>query len=112
MNDLVLISIGILIIAGLGWVIFILTRKNQSREKDSLIMQQLNHMNQVLDSKLSESSKTIQNQFSQSAKIISNVTEKLTRLDETNKQVVGFADQLKSLQDVLKNPKQRGVLGE
>ena len=44
--------------------------------------------------------------------IIQNVTEKLTRLDETNKQVVSFADQLKNLQDILKNPKQRGVLGE
>ncbi|MEK7080560.1 MAG: DNA recombination protein RmuC, partial [Patescibacteria group bacterium] len=32
--------------------------------------------------------------------------------DETNKQVVGFADQLKNLQDILKNPKQRGILGE
>jgi DNA recombination protein RmuC len=55
---------------------------------------------------------TIQQQFGQSAKIISDVTERLTKLDETNKQVVGFADQLQSLQDVLKNPKQRGVLGE
>lgn len=55
---------------------------------------------------------TIQQQFGQSARIISEVTEKLTKLDETNKQVVGFADQLQSLQDVLKNPKQRGVLGE
>jgi DNA recombination protein RmuC len=26
--------------------------------------------------------------------------------------VVDFADQLKNLQDILKNPKQRGVLGE
>jgi len=112
MNDLFLISIGIIVIVGLGLVIFLLTKKGISKESDSLIMQQLNHMNQVLDNKLSESSKTIQNQFSESAKIISNVTEKLTRLDETNKQVVGFADQLKSLQDVLKNPKQRGVLGE
>ncbi|MBM3250749.1 MAG: DNA recombination protein RmuC, partial [Candidatus Nealsonbacteria bacterium] len=56
--------------------------------------------------------RAIQTQFGQSAKIIQDVTEKLTRLDETNKQVVGFADQLRNLQDVLKNPKQRGVLGE
>lgn len=55
---------------------------------------------------------TIQSQFGQSAKIISEVTERLTKLDETNRQVVGFADQLQNLQDILKNPKQRGVLGE
>jgi len=77
-----------------------------------LIMQRLGEINQTLDNKLAESTRAIQRQFGQSAQIISNVTEKLTRLDETNKQVVGFADQLKGLQDILKNPKQRGVLGE
>jgi DNA recombination protein RmuC len=40
------------------------------------------------------------------------VTERLTRLDETNKQVISFADQLQSLENILKNPKQRGILGE
>jgi len=108
MSDFLLI----LVILGLGVVIFLLLKKNQNKEEGSLVIQQLNHMNQILDNKLSESARTIQTQFSQSAEIISNVTEKLTRLDETNKQVMNFADQLKNLQDILKNPKQRGVLGE
>ena len=43
---------------------------------------------------------------------IKEVTEKLTKLDETNKRVVDFSSQLRDLQDILKNPKQRGVLGE
>jgi DNA recombination protein RmuC len=51
-------------------------------------------------------------QSSETSRIIADITEKITRLDETNKQVVSFADQLKNLQDILKNPKQRGVLGE
>ncbi|MFA6098220.1 MAG: DNA recombination protein RmuC [Patescibacteria group bacterium] len=66
----------------------------------------------VLDTKLAESTKALQEQFGQSAKIVRDVTEKLTKLDETNKQVLNFSDQLKNLQDILKNPKQRGVLGE
>ena len=44
--------------------------------------------------------------------MIRKVTEHLVKLDETNKQVVGFASQLERLQDILKNPKQRGILGE
>ncbi len=44
--------------------------------------------------------------------IVKDVTEKLTKLDETNKQVLGFSEQLQSLENILKNPKQRGVLGE
>jgi DNA recombination protein RmuC len=47
-----------------------------------------------------------------SQKSIQEVTEKLTKLDETNQRVVEFSSQLKNLQDILKNPKQRGVLGE
>ena len=40
------------------------------------------------------------------------MTEGLHQLGETNRQVVGFAEQLEKLQSVLHNPKQRGVLGE
>ncbi len=104
----------ILIVIGLAAGIFLLLRKKPEKQSDALVMlqQQMNHITQVLDSKLSESTKVIQAQFGQSTKIIQDVTEKLTRLDETNKQVVSFADQLRNLQDILKNPKQRGVLGE
>ena len=109
-----IISILIVVIVGLAVGIFLLVRRKPEKQSEALLMlqQQLNHISQVLDSKLSESTKAIQIQFGQSAKIIQDVTEKLTRLDETNKQVVGFADQLRNLQDILKNPKQRGVLGE
>jgi DNA recombination protein RmuC len=55
---------------------------------------------------------SIQKQFAASSKLITDVTERLTKLDETNKRVVNVADELKTLQNVLQNPKQRGVLGE
>jgi DNA recombination protein RmuC len=55
---------------------------------------------------------SIMRQFSASSKLISDVTERLTKLDETNKRVVNVADELRTLQNVLQNPKQRGVLGE
>lgn len=77
-----------------------------------LIQNQMNEITRTLDAKLGESTRAIREQFGESAKIIKDVTENLTRLQETNKQVVSFADQLKSLQDILKNPKQRGILGE
>lgn len=55
---------------------------------------------------------SIQKQFSDSSKIIAEVTKNLTELKESNKQVMGITDELKTLQNVLQNPKQRGVLGE
>ncbi|HEY5695741.1 MAG TPA: DNA recombination protein RmuC, partial [Candidatus Saccharimonadales bacterium] len=55
---------------------------------------------------------SVQKQLSESAKLIADVTQRLTTLDETNKRVVTVADELKTLQNVLQNPKQRGVFGE
>ncbi|HPN89717.1 MAG TPA: DNA recombination protein RmuC [Candidatus Paceibacterota bacterium] len=89
---------------------------NASAESLLLLQNQLNTLIKTVDDKLGESARHMQNsiqtQFSESSKIIRDVTERLTKLDETNRQVVGFADQLQSLQDILKNPKQRGILGE
>lgn len=57
-------------------------------------------------------SNTMQKQFAESTKIITEITHRLAKLDETNRRVVDVADELKTLQNVLQNPKQRGVLGE
>ncbi|OGD67801.1 hypothetical protein A3F08_01395 [Candidatus Berkelbacteria bacterium RIFCSPHIGHO2_12_FULL_36_9] len=76
------------------------------------IQERLDKMNEQLNRGLTDSSKTLQRQFAQSAEIIREVTGRLTQLDETNKQVLDFSKQLQSLENILKNPKQRGVLGE
>ena len=113
MEQLVILLLAV-ILAGLAIVIFLLTRKNQKGSDSSLILlqQQMSQLHQIVDNKLSESAKTIQTHFGQSQRIIRDVTEKLTQLEDTNKQVIGFAEQLQSLENILKNPKQRGVLGE
>jgi DNA recombination protein RmuC len=92
-----------------------------------LILQQMNELNRTVDrkvgdltrtvdTKISESSRNVQDsmktQLRESSDLIREVTKGLTKLDETNKQVVSFADQLQNLQDILKNPKHRGILGE
>lgn len=110
-------------------------------EKFASMMEKMNNLSdqnrslrEELDRKLSEANRATQKQFgkttdimqgvtketqkvmsevhAQSQKVIKDVTERLTKLDETNKQVVNFSAQLQNLQDILKNPKQRGVLGE
>jgi len=85
---------------------------SQDSQAFLMLQNQINEISKVLDTKLGESTRILQSQFGESAKIIRDVTERLTKLDETNKQVINFADQLRDLQDVLTNPKQRGVLGE
>ena len=79
---------------------------NQSVEKlkDSLQKQ--------LTEQLGQSNKQMAAQFSESTKMVREVTRQLTNLERTNKSVGDIAGELKSLQNVLQNPKQRGVLGE
>lgn len=119
MTTAITIILGII----LGIIIaFLLLKKNEKPEekKDDtglqLLLSQMNELTRTIDNKLSESQKemtqSMRYQSSETSRIISDITEKITRLDETNKQVVGFTDQLQSLQDILKNPKQRGILGE
>lgn len=105
-------------------VIYLLFTKNNKKEQNVdtnlQVLQQINELKQSLNltvnDRLDSSSKmmrdTMQQQFSQSSKLITEVTERLTKLDETNKRVVDVADELKLLQNVLQNPKQRGGIGE
>ena len=55
---------------------------------------------------------SLQKQSSETNKIIAEITRNLTELKDSNKRVVDVADELKTLQNVLQNPKQRGGLGE
>lgn len=126
----------LLIIISLGFIgavvlLYIMYRKLAELKKPSetdgnlfvMLQNQIQDLSRVMDQKITDTHrivndtqtnlhKTIQEQFGQSVKIITDVTEKLTKLDETNKQVVGVAEQLQGLENVLKNPKHRGVLGE
>ncbi len=76
------------------------------------IQNRLDNINKELLSFQKNTTNTMQNQFESSRKVIADITEKLTEIGGTNKQVLGFAQQMKSLENILKNPKQRGILGE
>ena len=76
----------------------------------------LTSLNEKVSEKLERNNAQMQTsmtkQLSESAKIVDEVSKRLTKLDETNRRVVDVADELKTLQNVLQNPKQRGVFGE
>lgn len=84
----------------------------QNRELRRMVDLKLSETHQATQEQLGQSMRTAQGIANQSVKSISEITEKLAKLEETNKQVVNFSAQLQNLQDILKNPKQRGILGE
>src|SRR3989339_1453432 len=77
-----------------------------------MIQERIRELNQTMDGKLSESSRQIQTQFGQTLGAIKDITKTTTELQETNKQVIGFSEQLYDLKKVLTSQKQRGNLGE
>ncbi len=110
-----IIILSVVLVIGFGSLIFLLLKQRKDAGQDQallMLQNQINEIAKVVDARLGESTKMIQAQFGQSAKIVKDVTEKLTKLDETNKQVINFTEQLQNLQQVLTNPKHRGVLGE
>jgi DNA recombination protein RmuC len=92
--------------------------KDSRKDSDGLLLlqQRLEDMNKTVDQKMGDSTKmmqkALQDQSGQSVKIVGDVVKQLTELQETNKRVLEFSDQLNKLQDTLSNPKQRGIFGE
>lgn len=123
---IVVIILGVMVLVLLG-IVVMLTRPKTDTGNALLLKEDLKTLSDDI-SKLKDGLQTqiterldknqelmresIMKQFTASSKLITDVTERLTKLDETNKRVVNVADELKTLQNVLQNPKQRGVLGE
>jgi DNA recombination protein RmuC len=76
------------------------------------LMNLSDNLTKTVDDKLGKNQVSVQAQLRESAKIVADVSTRLTKLDETNKRVVDVTTELKTLQNVLQNPKQRGVFGE
>ncbi len=119
MNNNELVILVMVAIIGFAVIIIFINKKltdiKSEKPDDKFLLsiqQQLSDVSKQLNTGILESSKIMQRQFDSSTNIIKGVTEKLSNLENTNKQVMGIADQLQGLENVLKNPKQRGILGE
>ena len=125
MNAMELIILGIVVIGLAAIIVVLLQRmrdmqggapvdliKTDVTELNRSIMKLQESMGDKLERNNDSMQKSVQKQLTESAKLVADVTERLTKLDETNKRVVDVATELKTLQNVLQNPKQRGVIGE
>lgn len=129
--EIILIVLVVALLAVNAFVVYQLLKpkeqKNDGVESMLLLQQQLHDMARSVDSRLGENNKAMQEgsraQFQESRELIQsinrevneqlrNVVKGVSEVGESSKQVFAVADQLKELQDILKNPKQRGVLGE
>lgn len=124
--EMLLISLLVIVIIGLVVGLFVITQKlNEMKNSTAVEMMKsdvteltrsIAALQQTMGDKLDKGnqsmSQSMAKQLAESAKIVAQVTQRLAKLDETNRRVVDVADELKTLQNVLQNPKQRGVFGE
>jgi DNA recombination protein RmuC len=126
MDTLMVVLIVAALVAGFGLVIFILNQRLKELKNVNAVelmkgdvtelTRTIAQLQQTMGDKLERSSthmqQSVQKQLMESSKLVADVTQRLAKLDETNRRVVDVADELKTLQNVLSNPKQRGVFGE
>ena len=124
--EIVLIILLIVVICGIGVVLFVFLQKfNEIKNTNAVelmktdvteLSRSIMSLQQTMGDKLEKSNlgvqQSVQKQLTESTKLVADVTQRLARLDETNRRVINVADELKTLQNVLSNPKQRGVFGE
>jgi DNA recombination protein RmuC len=77
-----------------------------------MLADEMKDIRRTLDERMHQSNENLKYQSSESQKLIREITREITEVKETGKQVMNFTDQLQQLQNMLKNPKGRGVLGE
>jgi DNA recombination protein RmuC len=91
-------------------------QKKEDTQGLILIQKQMENLERSLDTRMHTSTKeiheTVRAQLGESSKLIKEITQEITSVKEIGRQTQTFAEQLQSLQDILKNPKQRGILGE
>lgn len=126
MSQTILLIILVVVVVGFVVILYILNQKLSVMKNTGTfemlkgdvveLSRGINNLQQVVGDKLDNNNSSMQasmqKQLSESAKLVADVTQRLAKLDETNKRVVDVADELKTLQNVLQNPKQRGVFGE
>ncbi len=124
--EMVLVIILVVVVLGLAVALFVILQRLHDLKTSSgveLIKADVTELNRtisnlqtVLGDKMERSATnmqtSMQKQLGESMKLVGDVSQRLTKLDETNRRVVDVADELKTLQNVLQNPKQRGVFGE
>ena len=104
------------VIGGFGAVIFILNQRLQDLKQGSAVelmkadvtelSRSISQLQESVGNKLERNNQSMQmsmqKQLSESARLVSDVTQRLTKLDETNRRVVDVADELKTLQTCCK----------
>lgn len=96
-------------------LLFIMQQKNKSQPENNQmndLSRRLDKMAKLMNDNLVHNNESVHKQFAASQKLIANITERMTKFEDTNKNVLRATEKLEDLQNILLNPKHRGNFGE
>jgi DNA recombination protein RmuC len=118
---LLVLVIGLVVVFG----VILSIRLKRSNDSDSVaiikqdlveLARSIGELDKSVSNKVDKNNQAVQHsvskQLSESRELVRDISEKMAKFEATNKRVGDVADELKTLQNVLSNPKQRGVFGE
>ncbi len=121
--EIALFAVIVVLFAVIAWRLFMAPKpkqdnqslillQNQMQAEQKQLQERLGELTKMLDVRLGDSTKTMLAQSDKSVQIVREITSEITKVQEGQKQMITLNDQLKNLNDILTNTKQRGVLGE
>ncbi|MDR1197272.1 MAG: DNA recombination protein RmuC [Candidatus Nomurabacteria bacterium] len=88
------------------------SRKTGGDEGLNDLSRRLDEINKSLNDNALKNTESVHKQFAASQKLVADITERMTKFEETNKSILNATDKLEDLQNILLNPKHRGGFGE
>jgi DNA recombination protein RmuC len=120
MDTTTLLLIALIIVFAIGfatvfWKMLAIEKQSQGPvEPQSLLLmqQQLSQIQKEVNDRLGETHTAFRSQHKDVTATVREVSERMAKVEEISRQVLNETSELQKLQQILKNPKQRGVLGE
>ncbi|OIP79611.1 MAG: hypothetical protein COT39_01570 [Parcubacteria group bacterium CG08_land_8_20_14_0_20_48_21] len=124
--EIVFVTLGIVLAVLVAWQFFatrkMLEKLTESREKDQsllMVQQRIDNITKELNERLAEvarsqdrSTVSIGERLDNAAKVVGAVQHKLGGIEESSKRIFDVGKDIASLQEILRAPKLRGMLGE
>ena len=105
----------IILIATVAGLTFALVR-NSKRPSDngqmSDLSRRLDDITKAMNENALKGNESVHKQLAASQKLVADITERMAKFEDTNKNILKATDKLEDLQNILLNPKHRGNFGE
>ncbi|MCI0479145.1 DNA recombination protein RmuC [Candidatus Uhrbacteria bacterium] len=115
-SSVLLILLAAAAVVGIAYLAVQMRKLGPGAPKDGtslqLLQNQMAQLQKELGDRMGETHQAVRQSFAASSGLVRDVTERMTKVEEISRQVLTETTELQKLQQILKNPKQRGVLGE